>query len=808
MNKILKYILPLVALLFAFGACSKDNQEGMRYVEGKGNTVRFSLNMGLRATGDETAVDVVPAFEREKKVTKLYAVIYFAGDGRHFKTIECTPVAGANGTYEFDATRPESFYFYLVANPSADLVVKLEDEALTEEHLGNLIADQTPGDDDQADNFLMTSDRVEVTTVASATTTVPDVIKLTRLSARFDFINEVPDLVITKIEARTRYGESHLFAQVNKMDLLNLSQKSYNLNLVGSSVTGDASREYKGHVYSYENDQRGKTYFVIEATHKGKLLDGIEVRLENFVIKRNYIYEIHFKDFNEDGPIDDPETCPINFTIVVKDWGVEEFSHNPDRPSRVDVSASLPYASYNDAFLKDSPTLVWTRSYKPEEIELTVSSYYGPATLEFNKNDVVEKPIIPVTNVLQSTPSDPEVATVTQSDVQLTKVGRATKDPVTGKYYQKYKMKLFDLTNYRKLIPTSDYSPGSYLTKRSDWDSSSRGRVTQNVQSQSPYPYLTHFNFYAIPLIATSADGSEQIDLTVVHGAPEFGLELMAEKNCLVKTEGGKTFFVFDEEMTIPEINEYYDPNSDVKPSSASTEYESYQICNASGNPLDASAYRIPGKDEWLQIFPSFTHDAHMTHYLGKNAVNNENPQESFYTPNGNEGKITYGVKFRNGSNDEDYKTDALIWSTFQTAYRYEWINVEKRDIAPGQPYTTAVLKITARYLGPNWNGSTREIANEAFWNNSKLKANDVVRTLPLLGYVSVSDTTKAQEMGYNALYYSRNSYNNGSYTHSLLLNYYTGAGYLSYQDIHPQKEQQGKVFNLRLFKMERARMY
>lgn len=320
MNKMIKYLLPIVALLFALGACSKDNKEDMRYIEGKGNTVRFSLNMGLRATGDETAVDVVPAFEREKKVTKLYAVVYFAGDGRHFKTFECTPVAGANGTYEFDATRPERFYFYLVANPSADLVVKLEDEALTEEHLGNLIADQTPGDDDHADNFLMTSNRVEVTTVASATTTVPDVIKLTRLSARFDFINEVPDLVITKIEAPTRYGNSHLFAQVNKMNELTLAPLNYdNLNLVGSKVAGDASREYKGHVYGYENDQRGETYFNIEATHKGKPLEKIAIRLENFVIKRNYIYEIHFKDFNDDGPIDDPETCPINFTIVVKD---------------------------------------------------------------------------------------------------------------------------------------------------------------------------------------------------------------------------------------------------------------------------------------------------------------------------------------------------------------------------------------------------------------------------------------------------------------------------------------------------------
>lgn len=483
----------------------------------------------------------------------------------------------------------------------------------------------------------------------------------------------------------------------------------------------------------------------------------------------------------------------------------------------MDVSASLPYASYNDAFLKDSPTLVWTRSYKPEEIELTVSSYYGPATLEFNKDQVVEKPLIPVTNVLSSsTATEAEVATVTQSDVQLTKVGAATKDPVTGKYYQKYKMKLFDLTNYRNLVPNYKYQ-GSYIlysSRENDINSTSNGRVTQNIAS--PYPYLTHFNFYAIPLVAKSADGSEKIDLTVIHGAPEFGLELMAEKNCLVKTDGGKTFFVFDEEKTIPAINDYYDPNSDVKPSSVSTEYESYQVCNASGSPLDNTAYRIPGRIEWRMILPGFTYKNHIMHYLGKHAINKEDLNESFYTPSGNNGKVTYGVKFRNGSNDDYYKEDALIWNTFQTAYRYEWINVQKQDIAPGQPYTTAVLKITARYLGPNWNGSTREIANEDFWSNSKLNTNDVVRTLPLLGYVLASDTTKAQEMGYNAFYYSTDSFHplydtifTGSVVNSLWLNYYSGAGYLDdLGSFYLKEEQKGKVFNLRLFKSIPGKLY
>ena len=109
MKKIIKYILPLVALLFVFGSCSKEDKKDFRYIEGKGNTVRFSLNMGLRAQGDETAVDQVVALDREKKINKLYAVVYFKGDGRHYKTFKCTSVAGADNTFEFDATRPESF---------------------------------------------------------------------------------------------------------------------------------------------------------------------------------------------------------------------------------------------------------------------------------------------------------------------------------------------------------------------------------------------------------------------------------------------------------------------------------------------------------------------------------------------------------------------------------------------------------------------------------------------------------------------------------------------------------------------------
>lgn len=803
MKKIIKYILPLVALLFVFGSCSKEDMKDFRYIEGKGNTVRFSLNMGLRAQGDETAVDQVAALDREKKINKLYAVVYFQGDGRHYKTFECTSVAGENNTFEFDATRPESFFFYVVANPDPALVTQLENEVATKEDLANLIATQTPGEDDQADNFLMTSDKVEVTTRASQTTSVANPVKLTRLSARYDFFNEVNDLVITKIEASVRHAESHLFAQVNKMNELAAPvEKDYDVNLVGNKTT---PTDYKAHIYSYENDQRGETYFTVHATYKGKALRPFKVKFENFVIKRNYIYEVHFKSLISDAPIQDPETCPIKFDIVVKDWNVEEFASDPDRPDHLNWSLAMPHMSILDSYLKDSPEEVYTVTDQEGDAFISVESYYKAPSLS------IEEVVLPASRGGATQTTSP-YATLTPCDDRGNAVApgasHGTKDAVTGKYTAKYKLHL-------KAIKDIVASRRGSAIRR---DMMMRG-------ISNPTPMTCTEDLLQIKLKAVDNFSNESTSFVIFHGKPQLALDYLyegyqhaqldvppMESDQLVTPKfivTGKTLIAPNSGLSYISMDEIAGSELSKRPAG----FSGIDLGNIeTGQSKDANqpfvASHLPqDAAEMLNFFPPRDR-ARGEFYLGKHATNKKGVIEDirpvwatntittftadYWTP-GNEGKVTYAVKYRKGYN-----------GMMQTAYRYEWKNVHTSDSLSnaqlGANIPNASLEVTAIFLGPNWNGSVEDIAKPSFWQaNAHNKNLFVKRVFPLFGHrrhvenvYTASSTLKylgddnlpfVEGANYSATYLTRSFKKNNTNPmncrnlEGAVLNYYKGAG-------------------------------
>ena len=815
MKKIIKYILPLVALLFVFGSCSKEDKKDFRYIEGKGNTVRFSLNMGLRAQGDETVVDQVVALDREKKINKLYAVVYFQGDGRHYKTFECTPVAGADNTFEFDATRPESFFFYVVANPDAALVTSLKNEVATKEDLANLIATQTPGDDDQANNFLMTSDKVEVTTVASQTTSVANPIKLTRLSARYDFFNEVNDLVITKIEAPERYAESHLFAQVNKMNnLATPVQKDYDVNLVGNKTTPTG---YKAHIYSYENDQRGETYFTVHATYKGKALRPFKVKFENFVIKRNYIYEVHFKSLISDAPIRDPETCPIKFDIVVKDWNVEEFASDPERPDHLNWSLAMPHMPILDSYLKDSPEAVYTVTDQEADAIISVESYYKAPSLS------IEEVVLPASRG-GATQTTSTYATLTPCDDSGNAVApgasHGTKDAVTGKYTAKYKLHLKaikDIVASRR---------GSANRRRSNGNEP--GDFNPGGGDGIATPMACTEDLLEIKLKAVDNFSNKSTSFVIFHGKPKLALDYLYEgyqhaQLDMPPMESDQRvepkFIVTGKTLIAPNSGVSYISMDEIAESELSKRPAGFSRIDlgniASGESRDADqrfvASHLP-KDaaEMLNFFPPRDR-ARGEFYLGKHATNKKGVIEDirpvwatntktiftadYWTP-GNDGKVTYAVKYRKGYN-----------GMMQTAYRYEWKNVHPSDSLSNAKLSANItnpcpsLEVTAIFLGPNWNGSVEDIAKPAFWQgNADNKSLFVKRVFPLFGHrrhvenvYTSSDKLKyladddhlpfVEGAYYSASYLTRSFKKNDTYPmncrnlEGAVLNYYKGAG-------------------------------
>ena len=225
MKRIMKYIPVLLLMPLLLASCTGEKIR-TKEANGKPGVVSFSLTSQLRASGDENIVHPTPALDREKKVEKLYAVVFNTSSGLYHKTVECTKAAGDN--YQFDNEQSGDFYFFLIANPDADLVNSMKSGLSTPEDLGLLIAKQTPGEDANATNFLMTSDRVNVTVQSKQATTIANPIKLIRVAARFDFYNKIEGLVINKITFNKRYTSTHLFAQVKHMDdLTSTTDKTY-----------------------------------------------------------------------------------------------------------------------------------------------------------------------------------------------------------------------------------------------------------------------------------------------------------------------------------------------------------------------------------------------------------------------------------------------------------------------------------------------------------------------------------------------------------------------------------------------------
>ncbi len=318
MSKTFKIISLLFVTLLGLSACSKDTMldEG---VGGKGNTITFTLQdaatPAVRATaaGAPTIVET-PALDREKRISEIYAVLF--SNGQWFKTVKAT----GTGTYTVAADVEGTFDMYLVANPDAALVTKLQNNVTTVVSYEQLVATQSAGEDNTATNFLMTSAKKTVTTTPLTTTNI-GAIKLVRLAARYDFYNRVPKLNITKITMKNRFVESRIArgALNERMDgLTSNSTKTY------EAAQGLTSYDCIAAMYSYENMYPGGTSLVIEGQYDGIDIHPTEILLENLPIKRNHLYTIILTPKDENGGFTPftPDNLfgSVNLDVVVKDW--------------------------------------------------------------------------------------------------------------------------------------------------------------------------------------------------------------------------------------------------------------------------------------------------------------------------------------------------------------------------------------------------------------------------------------------------------------------------------------------------------
>lgn len=653
--------------------------------------VKIQIKNGLRATGDDSIVVPTDALPREKKVSSLYAVAY-RDNGVFYNVLECTPVTGEDGAYTFDMKAEGKFQFVLVANPDGALLGELKTGTSVIGDIDRIVVAKLPGEDNKAEDFVLTSDRVEVTTAKNTeATTDPAVIKLQRLSARFDFLNRVPELQITKITFNKRMTQSYLYARTDVSALTSTTDKTY------ETAQGLEPRQCKATIYGYENPVPNDTYFTIEGTFAGKEIKPYTIRLDNMPVKRNYLYTIVISPLG--GSVDPsnpgdqkPDLAKLPIKVRVLDWEegapIKKDDAELIAAMYIEHSATIDGASFMDPYLRHSPAEIYTVSKDDATVHLKIGTYVAEGELELKENI---------------------------TGVTLTEEGTATKE-ADGKIVRSYKLTLPKQDRYADLAQ-------HYL-------------MIKQGRDVSALPY-----FLEVPLIAKGPTGEEIETFVVHHGRMKTPLEHMAEYT-LKGDDDGK----------ILGFNNTYD---NTKQSYFKIMKLSKALDAVGGKwAHDGRTYHLP-KDlyEWNSIFPEdekyagkfarskgypFRHNVAEEYLL---------PRLRYYdlgngtiTPvlfagrsdyaTAENGKIAYGLKFKSAKGP-DYATQTTD-DRFVVAYRYEWVgnfNMENKDV---DTFRDCHLKVTARYLGKGWQGDIYDIRNEAFWQ--KDKSQDAERIFPFAG--------------------------------------------------------------------------
>ena len=330
MNKIYRIAsatLAMVLLLLTMGSCSKESQLAPDAQQQAGaGQLTFKL--------DNDALRSVPAeaFEKEVDPASVWCV-FVTSDPTAPKVKEARQATEAlSGEYMIKAGFEGAAQMFVVANVQDALKTKLEGltPSSTLAEVQRLVVENALGDNTKdPDKFIMTSELMNVMlpTVGGTPYKVADAIKLKRLAARFDVINEVPGLTLTTVSAVNRVTTATLL-NVNETGTIATTATDY-------AVAGGKQLLHK--IYSYQNTNKGgaakATSFIIKGNYGSKAIKDIQVDLKDATngealdVQRNYCYRIIIKPAGSDDKpvIPDPTdptkpTAAWKVTIKVIDW--------------------------------------------------------------------------------------------------------------------------------------------------------------------------------------------------------------------------------------------------------------------------------------------------------------------------------------------------------------------------------------------------------------------------------------------------------------------------------------------------------
>lgn len=355
--------IAIVSALLLFTAC-KNNNEPAKENPNKSDVTQLTFTISA-PQGEAFNFRDAAIHDQDEWNIKQLIMYTFDGDGTALKAIDEINIADlastGDGTYtytkEFDNTQVGNYRFLFVAN---DKVANAQ-VGMSLTNFEALLMTQQLTDDGTATsaNLLKTIDGKQVipmtgfakqgtsTIVSIMGTTSPVKVYLTRVVARIDVSNHVPNLNITKISLLNTYNQASVSpttdADGNKTYQAPQTAKQVNLSqgfaTVPNPFKGIAGNEgnvlkkafylYEGQQPSTETDKDKVTTLIIE----GQLNNGQQVvyhipfvrASNNYIpvaVKRNFIYNVVLGDNNPLEP-----NSKLTFTIEDTPWNSIILNH-------------------------------------------------------------------------------------------------------------------------------------------------------------------------------------------------------------------------------------------------------------------------------------------------------------------------------------------------------------------------------------------------------------------------------------------------------------------------------------------------
>ena len=494
--KIFSIALCALSLL---GSCTAEDMPGKQGVNEPG----VHLTLGGAAAKSLTRAATEAAADEEKDVRTLHAVLFDTHEG-FYDTVE----ARRDGDgWSFIVEKDATYEVYLVANANEALITTLRsidkgtkaDDA--EKGLESVIANQAPG---EAYQFLMLSKYPQKVTTRITETENLGEVRMERLAARFDIVNQAEGVTVDKVTLNNRTVRSSLVTRnLMPSESYWFENESYTVDLAGDK---EEPAKCERVIYSYENYSGKETNTVlsmtveytekgVRKTHEVEFIDPAKKDRTPLAIKRNNLYRVVLTKAGK-----------LDFDLQVADWDAPEALEATDL--RLDLPADEQEELNKRLLVYDLFTEYNVKSIDKETKKVTFFDELAPALEDcdpssyFNYQELWDAGICQNGTVLTDEAGN-EYRMPTSGELKLLMphYSYSTSSDLIGhitfitRNYRTEKAESFTLDNGK------DAKPGTNLFKA---DSKFKlGNITQSIISASTNNTLYLRSFYALRFIDT-----------------------------------------------------------------------------------------------------------------------------------------------------------------------------------------------------------------------------------------------------------------------------------------------------------------